>query len=305
MAWTEDFPHNRVVPELEEGGSRCAPFVRLPPPRPSVGLAVAEDLPDEARRAVAELLAPGALEALPALAAGPRSRVARLEVGALRLVVKRYSEPGLFLLRTFLRSSRAVRESEALRTLAAALPWNPIRPLAWAEERACGFAPRSWIVTTELTDSVNLRRIESLAPGVQAAVRSVVLDVLPGRVAELHAAGLVARNLHAKNVLVQPATGVVGLIDLPHAGRVGAPSRGQRVHDLACLVKGVRRGLSPDDVRTLVSRYALAAGLSDDLHEDVDARADQLDNRTPLAGWIHAVRKRLRRTWVGAKVVGR
>lgn len=168
-----------------------------------------------------------------------------------------------------------------------------------------GFAPRSWLVTTELTDSVNLRRIESLEPGVQAAVRSIVLDVLPGRVAELHAAGLFARNLHAKNVLVQPATGVVGLIDLPHAGAVGQLSRGQRVHDLACLVKGVRRGLAADDVHALVSRYAAAAGLPDDLHDDVHARADQLDNRTPLAGWIHGARKRLRRTWVGAKAAGR
>ncbi len=281
------------------------PFLRLPAPAAGIALAVAEELPDEVRRAIAGLLAPGALEALPTLAAGPRSRVARLEVGGLRLVAKRYSEPGLFLLRTFLRSSRAEREAGALRTLADALPWNPIRPVAWGEERAWGFAPRSWLVTTELTDAVNLRRIESLEPAVQAAVRAVVLDVLPGRVAELHAAGLFARNLHAKNVLVQPATGVVGLIDLPHAGRVGAPSRGQRVHDLACLVKGVRRGLAPDDVRALVSRYARAAGLPDDLHADVEVRADQLDNRTPLSGWIHGARKRLRRTWVGAKVVGR
>lgn len=293
-------PHDRGMPE----GSLAA-IERVAAPRAGVTLAAAADLPGDARRAIADLLAPGALERLPALAAGPRSRVARLEVGGLRLVVKRYSEPGLFLLRTFLRASRAAREAEALRALAGALPWNPVRPVAWAEERTAGFGPRSWIVTTELTDSVNLRRIESLEPGVQAAVRSIVLDVLPGRVAELHAAGLVARNLHAKNVLVQPATGVVGLIDLPHAGRVGAPSRGQRVHDLACLVKGVRRGLAPDDVRTLVSRYALAAGLPDDLHADVEARADQLDNLTPLAGWVHLIRKRLRRTWVGAKVVGR
>lgn len=285
--------------------SSGAPFVRLPAPRPGVALEVADGLPDDARGAIAALLAPGALEALPALAANSRSRVARLQVGGLRLVVKRYSEPGLFLLRTFLRASRAAREAEALRTLADALPWNPVRPLAWAEERTMGFAPRSWLVTTELTDSVNLRRIESLEPGVQAAVRSIVLDVLPGRVAELHAAGLFARNLHAKNVLVQPATGVVGLIDLPHAGAVGQLSRGQRVHDLACLVKGVRRGLAADDVHALVSRYAAAAGLPDDLHDDVHARADQLDNRTPLAGWIHGARKRLRRTWVGAKAAGR
>jgi hypothetical protein len=293
-----------VQTSLEGPGARCEPFVPEAAPGPRWTLAVAPDLAPGARTAVAALLLPDALEALPAIAAGPRSRVARLEVGGARLVVKRYSEPGLFLLRTFLVASRAAREARALQALAAALPWNAIRPMAWAEERRAGFAPRSWLVTTELTDSVNLRRIESLEPAVRAIVRGVVLDVLPGRVAELHAAGLFARNLHAKNVLVQPASGAVGFIDLPHARRVERLSRGQRVHDLACLVKGVRRGLPPDDVRALVSGYARAAGLPDDLHDDVAAQADRLDNLTPLAGWVHLLRKRLRRTWLGERVVG-
>ena len=41
-----------------------------------------------------------------------------------------------------------------------------------------------------------------------------------------------------------------------------------------------------------------------DLHEAVAARADSLDNRTPLAGALHGARKRLKRTWLGQVVIG-
>jgi tRNA A-37 threonylcarbamoyl transferase component Bud32 len=244
------------------------------------------------------LLDPDRTDALPVLAETGRSRVARLELAGRRLVIKRYTEPGLRLLRTFLRASRAQREAGALDLVARALPENAVRPLAWAEERRRGLVPRSWIVTTELESAVNLRRAEELAP----PERRVLFETLPQRIAALHRAGLVAMNLHAKNVLVQRETGALAFIDLPLARRVGQVTPSQRVHDLACLVKGLRRTLPEDDVRRLCDAYARAAGVDVEaatLLERVAARADVLDNRTPVAGAVHGLHVRLRRSWLG------
>jgi hypothetical protein len=179
--------------------------------------------------------------------------------------------------------------------------------VAWAEARRLGFVPRSWLVTTELTDSLNLRRFKELEGAAREAVRSVVLEVLPLRVADLHRGGVFAYNLHAKNVLVQPATGRLGFIDLPRASAVGRVSHRQRVYDLACLTKELRRGLSADDLRRFIEAYARGAafeGAAADLQEAVASRADSLDNRTPLAGAAHALRKRLKRTWLGQVLIG-
>lgn len=252
----------------------------------------------ELRAELHALLEPDRTDALPVLAETGRSRVARLELCGRRLVIKRYAEPGLRLLRTFLRASRAQREACALDLVARALPENAVLPLAWAEERRRGLVPRSWIVTTELESAVNLRRADELAP----RERQVIFEVLPQRIAALHRAGLIAVNLHAKNVLVQRGTGALAFIDLPLARRVDHVSPSQRVHDLACLVKGLRRALPDDDVRRLCDAYARAAGA--DLEpatflERVAARADVLDNRTPLAGAAHGLHVRLRRSWLG------
>ena len=271
-----------------------------------VRLGVATDLA-ALRAGIAATVAPDATDALPLIAETRRSRVVRLEVDGQRLVLKRYVEPGLFLLRTFLRASRARREAAALELVARAVPDNPVRPVAWAERRRRGFVRHSWLVTTELTDSVSLRRLKHLEGAEREAVRATVLERLPVHVAVLHRGGIFARNLHAKNVLVQPATGRLGFIDLPRASAVRRLSRHQRVYDLACLTKELRRSLSTDDLGRFFSRYVEAAGLDlapADLQEAVARRADLLDNRTPLAGALHGLRKWLKRTWLGQLVIG-
>jgi tRNA A-37 threonylcarbamoyl transferase component Bud32 len=256
------------------------------------------------RDALLAVLVPDGVDALPLIAETRRSRVARLEVDGRRLVIKRYTEPGLYLLRTFLRASRAQREAGALDLLGRALPDNAVRPLAWAEQRRRGFVPRSWIVTTELVAAVNLRHVDDLP----ALERAVLLDALPRRVAALHRAGIVARTLHAKNVLVQPGTGALAFIDLPLARSVGGGlSTGQRTRDLACLVKGLRRSLAHDEVTRLCTAYVQAAGL--DLEPTqwiarVVRVADVLDNRTPVAGAVHGLRLRLGRSWLGRAAGG-
>lgn len=282
-------------------------FELLPTADPRVVLGVASDAGAALRAGLVGAVAPDRTDALPAIADTRRSRVVRLEVDGARLVLKRYVEPGLFLLRTFLRASRARREAAALALVARAVPDNPVRPVAWAEARRLGFVPRSWLVTTELTDAISLRRFKELEGAERERVRIVVLDVLPSRVADLHRGGVFAYNLHAKNVLVQPATGRLGFIDLPRARDVGRLSWRQRVYDLACLTKELRRGLSPDDLRGFLAAYARGVDLPGDpaaLQEAVASRADSLDNRTPLAGALHATRKRLKRTWLGQVVIG-
>lgn len=256
------------------------------------------------RDGLLRVLVPDRTDALPLLAETARSRVARLEVDGRRLVIKRYTEPGLYLLRTFLRASRAQREAGALVLVGRALPDNAVEPLAWAEERRGGFVPRSWLVTTELVSAMNLRRVDQLA----ARERSVLFDVVPQRLAALHRAGIVAGNLHAKNVLVQPDTGAVAFIDLPLAHHVGAVSLAQRTRDLACLAKGLRRSLAADDLLRLCAAYTAAAGLDLDparLLERVAAWADVLDNRTPVAGAVHGLHLRLGRSWLGRLAGGR
>lgn len=262
-------------------------------------LGIAPEAPAAALRdALLALLVPDRTDALPVLAETPRSRVARLEVEGRRLVIKRYTEPGLYLLRTFLRASRAQREAAALLLIGRALPENAVQPLAWAEERRRGFVPRSWLVITELVRAENLRHVARLAPHE----RDAALDVIPRRLATLHRAGIVARTLHAKNVLVQPGTGALAFIDLPLARHVGALSTAQRTRDLACLVKGLRRYVTRDDVTRLCAAYVQAAALDIDpalLLDRVVAAADVLDNQTPVAGAVHGLRLRLGRSWLG------
>lgn len=262
-----------------------------------LALSIAPDAA-ELRAGLHALLSPDRTGDLPVLAETGRSRVARLELEGRRLVIKRYTEPGLRLLRTFLRASRAQREAGALDLVARALPENAVRPLAWAEERRRGLVPRSWIVTTELESAVNLRRADELAP----RERQVLFEALPQRIAALHRAGLVAGHLHAKNVLIQRGTGALAFIDLPLARRVGEVTLAQRTQDLASLVKGLRRSLTADEVRRLCDAYARAAGADLEpapFFERVAARADVLDNRTPVAGAVHGLHVRLRRSWLG------
>lgn len=281
------------------------PAVAIPLADPSLTLAVADDATPAVRERLARLVEQDDLEALPVIATTRKSCVARLEVGAERLVVKRYVEPGAFLLRTFLRASRARREFHALAAVGRAVE-NPVRPVAWAERRSLGFGPRSWLVTVELTESLSLRGLRKLAGAERERVVEVVQGTLAARVGALHRAQVFARNLHAKNVLVQPATGAVAFIDLPAAAREAGLSRSQRVHDLACLWKELRHSLDRAALDRFLAGYGavLGAGVDAALADDVWSRADHLDNKTPVAGAIHRAKRWWRHTRLGQLVTG-
>ena len=186
-----------------------------------------------------------AWRALPKLGEARRSSVARLRLSAGPVVVKRYRDPGAFRLLTFARRSRAEREARALDLVGAALPENAVRALAWGEERRFGFVARSWLVTAELEQSFDLRRIKTLRPPERGAAVRAVPGQLPRLVARLHARGIFAVTLRGKNVLLQPDTGRIALIDLPYARAVAqarrAPPRARSRDPLARAAQVSRR----------------------------------------------------------------
>jgi hypothetical protein len=250
-------------------------------------------------------------DALPVLAESLRSRVVRLGLSSGTVVVKRYLEPAGYRLRTFGRRSRGKREALNMELVLAALPDNPVRVVAWAEARRAGLVSESFVVTSELEDSFDLRRVKRLDASERAPVIEAVLHVLPERVARLHAGGVFARALRGKNVLFQPATGVVALIDQPEARKLRRLRLRHRVYDLATLSLELRRFL--DDAqwsRFLASYRAHCRDLEgwDDPRFDEDRvarRAERADHKTRFSASRRAFSKRLRRSVVGRWLTGR
>lgn len=262
-----------------------------------------------AAAALLALVEQDTIDSLPRLGTSHRAVVGRLVVDGRSYVVKRYLNPRLFLLKTLGQRSKAEREALSLEMIAARTG-NPIEPIAWGEERAWGMSPRSWLVTSELVDSVDLRRLRrSDDPAERAAVKEAVLRSLPGLLARLHASGVVANNLMAKNVLLQPGTGTLALIDQPHAhgGAAPLPERLRR-WDLACLFRELRHGLSPEETRSFLRDYleALGFGAADldracaDLQRAVARRAHE----TPVRHLWHRLRGWFKRTRVGQAAIG-
>ena len=131
--------------------------------------------------------------------------------------------------------------------------------LAWGEERRFGFAARSWLVTAELEQSFDLRRIKTLRPPERDAAVRALLEQLPRLVARLHARGIFAATLRGKNVLLQPDTGRIALIDLPYARAVARLGARYRVRDLAILSLELRRFLDEPEWNHFLARYRAAA----------------------------------------------
>jgi tRNA A-37 threonylcarbamoyl transferase component Bud32 len=250
-----------------------------------------------------------AWRALPKLGEARRSSVARLRLPSGPVVVKRYSDPAAFRLLTFARRSRAEREARALDLVGAVLPDNAVRPLAWIEERRFGFVARSWLVTAEFAESFDLRRIKTLrAPERDAAVRA--LEQLPDLVARLHARGIFAATLRGKNVLLQPATGRIALIDLPYARAVARLGTRHRVRDLAILSLELARFLSAEEWERFLARYRAAAAElgardAERVRADRVARAAaRAGHRTPLSGAAKRARRRFRHSRIGEWMTG-
>lgn len=293
-------------------------WVLAPVGRPGVSLRCDPALSPSAVGALAELLADDRrIEALPRLGTGRRALVGRLVVGSERLVVKRYTNPGLFLLRTLGQRGKAAREAEALQ-LIAERTGNPIRALAWAERRRLGMVAASWLVTNELPDAVDLRRIRrSEDPAERAWVKAAALERLPAALARLHRAGIAAGNLMAKNVLVQRESLQLALIDQPHARLATPLSERQRLYDLACLFRELRHGLSSAETRAFLRDYLRALEEGSPLERPALER-DGLDrieaalgtavaaraHETPLRRLWHALRARWKRTRLGQLATG-
>jgi hypothetical protein len=249
-------------------------------------------------------------DALPKLAEGHRSSVARLGLSSGPVVVKRYLEPAGYRLRTLGRLSRGKREARAMAHLAMALPDDPVRVVAWAEARHVGLVTRSFVVATELADSFDLRSVKRMAAEDRGPVVEAVLSVLPERVARLHAGGVFAQALRGKNVLFQPSTGRIALIDQPYARRLRRLRLRHRVYDLATLSLELRRFLDDAQWSRFLAAYRSHCreieGWEDPrLGEDRIAQsAARAGHDTRLNAWWRGLARRFRRSPLGEWLTG-
>lgn len=283
-------------------------WILAPAPAPGLALRVAPGLPAPVVDALVDLLGRDGVTDLPRLGTSRRALVGRLVVEGRAWVVKRYLNPRLFLLRTLGQRSKAEREAEALR-LIAARTGNPIQAVAWGERRVLGMVSVSWLVTSELTDAVDLRRLRrSDDPAERAWVKQVVLRDLPARLAGLHRAGIAAGNLMAKNVLLQRGTETLALIDQPHARAWPRLSERQRLWDLACLFRELRHGLSEEETRAFLRDYLATLGAEPAALPAAESRLARAVARraheTPLRRLWHAARGWFKRTRVGELATG-
>ena len=253
---------------------------------------------------------PAAWQALPKLGEARRSSVARLRLSAGPAVLKRYSEPAGFRLLTFARKSRAEREARALDLVAAAVPGAAVDVLAWGEERRFGCVAWSLLVTAEFEHSFDLRRVKTLVARDRADAVRAVQERLPPLVARLHAQRVFAATLRGKNVLLQPATGRIALIDLPYARAVAGFGARHRVRDLAILSLELCRFLSTAEWEEFLSRYRAAARElgaqdSDQVASASVARvAARVGHRTASSSARKRIRRRFRRTRFGEWLTG-
>jgi hypothetical protein len=253
---------------------------------------------------------PDEWRALPKLGEARRSSVARLGLSAGPAVVKRYSEPAGFRLLTFARKSRAEREARALDLVAAAVPGAAMRVLAWGEQRRLGCVEWSLLVTDELEHSFDLRQIKTLVGRERSEAVSAVKDQLPQMVARLHAGRVFAATLRGKNVLLQPASGRLALIDLPYARALTRFAARHRVRDLAILSLELSRFLSAAEWDHFLARYRAAArelGARD--ADAVDAAsvarvAARVGHRTASSSARKRLRRRFRRSRIGEWLTG-
>jgi len=248
--------------------------------------------------------------ALPKLGEARRSSVARLRLSTGPAVVKRYSEPRAFRLLTFARRCRAEREARSLDLVGAVLPEHTVRPLAWLEERRFGFVGRSFLVTAELEHSFDLRRIKRLGEPQRGAAIHAVLAGLPTLLARLHAQCVFAATLRGKNVLLQPHSGRIALIDLPYARRVARLGARHRARDLAIASLELRKFLDEAHWGRFLADYRSAAAAlgARDLEritaQRVAREAARAGHRTVWSSARRSARRRFRRSMLGEWLTG-
>lgn len=135
------------------------------------------------------------------------SWVSRAAVGSYDFHVKTYVYPSWrdrwrgALRTTWLRPSRAMRESQALLWLAAHGLGGP-RPLLVAEDRRAGWLHRAVLVTETWPGEP----LHLLLPRLDAAARASLLAAVDRFVRRLHEAGFRDQNLDPRNLLARAAT---------------------------------------------------------------------------------------------------
>jgi tRNA A-37 threonylcarbamoyl transferase component Bud32 len=224
------------------------------------------------------------LEPVAVLASSRTTDTSVVELPALgRVIRKRWRWPtagdrlrGTFRT-TFGAASPAVREFHALERLAG-LPSGAFgpRPLAAFEERTAGVLASCTLLLEEVADALDLARF--LASERSPLLRRAVLTDLARRLGGMHAAGLVDRDFHPRNVLVVAAAGRTWKIDCPkQTRRSGALGPGAASVDLGALDVGLVRLSSARERARFFARYA--AGRDRAAKRDLCARARRVRER--------------------------
>ncbi len=150
----------------------------------------------------------------------PQARVELLGAGPHAVVRKTYRNHGLRLLQSWWRRSRAEREFDNLRAVAAAgLPCTP--PLIWSEHRRFGCVRSSTLVTGYVDAATTLKAALGLRPRLSPDLRRTLARDLGRLLAQLHDRGILWGTPMPRNVLVQglEARPTLVLCDLPAAIR--------------------------------------------------------------------------------------
>jgi len=142
---------------------------------------------------------------------------------------------------TLAAPSPAEREARALERLQS-LPSGAFgpKPLGTVEERHGAVLIRCTLFAVEIAETLDLARW--LGRETDARARRHTLEDLGRRLAEMHAAGLLDREFHPRNVLVVAESGRTYKVDCPKA-RVRRPplAPSQAAVDLAALDVGLVR----------------------------------------------------------------
>ncbi len=177
--------------------------------------------------------------------------VYRFSDGAGGFVVKCFKAvSGVARLKERVVGSRAAQEWARLRLLLDRGVPVPEAAATWTGEHGPA-AGESGLVTREVASARTLKEV--LAGADPAGVRNL-LRAAAELAARAHAAGFLHRDLHAGNLLVDPA-GALVLVDV-HRGRVGSPpGPRERLHNLALLAYSLTIVLPRTGWRRLLRDY--------------------------------------------------